>query len=848
MTVVEANRSPPERAGLRALQSGILPAAIAGLLAILVLTWLGDHSLNTRAESYDRELGELEHFGLIEAALERDALASRAGLLRSYDPLVLEVSGLEAELALLKTSAGGEASAALARLTATVRGQEAEIERLKSANALLQNSLAHFERLSARTDQRAGDAALMPQVRRLAASVLHLTLDTSAGTVQEVKGRLDDLARVAARSPDDEVIRGLLAHGRLLDRVLPSTDEALRALRTAPELREREALRAVVLRQQRASRASARASRLILYVVSLALVALLIRLGLELRSRAEALRRRAAFEHVIATLSMRFVKAPVRQTSVEIRRALAQMAECVGADRAYFVASAPQATSHVWSQAGVGFPAGWPALAAELAGRLAHERGGVVHIPDVARWPSPSDRRLLAAQQLKGWTCAATVSEDGAQVVLGFDALRHPCRITWEGELSLLGMALDAILNAVRREQMDAQRARLQARLQQARRMEAVGALASGIAHNFNNIIGAIVGHAEMAEMEAAGDGGGARSLEEIRRAGERARELVEQILTFGARREQRRQPVSLADCVTEASCLLRGSLPRGIDLCIANLPHDAVVMAEPVQLQQVILNLCANAAHAMDGAGRIELAVSLHDHPRERILSHGSLPPGSYVSLTVRDAGRGMDESTLARIFEPFFTTRPGGKGLGLATVREIVCECEGAMDVQSAEGAGTTFEVWLPRLAHAVAIPADPAGAGALGSGETVLVIDDNRAQLLRSEEILAALGYEPVGFSGPERALQREPPLDFDAAVIGHVQVAGGLAIAARVHERVPGLPVVLATAAVEAATADALMAHPVREIIRRPLVTGEVAAALNRSLTPWRGMTGVPRELS
>jgi signal transduction histidine kinase/ActR/RegA family two-component response regulator len=681
--------------------------------------------------------------------------------------------------------------------------------------------------------------------------MLHLTLDTSPETVRTVADCLDDLEGASAHLAEDNPIRSLLAHGRVLDRVLPSTDAALKALRTTSEMRERETLRTILLKHQSASRASARASRIVLYVISLALVTLVVRLALELRSRAEALRRRASFEHVIATISMRFVEAPVQGTQAEIKRALAEMAHCVEADRAYFLASRPSAISQTWSQEGVVFPPGWPDRAAALASRFGRDSGGIVDISHLARLPSKEDRGLLAAQNLQGWTCASRVTEDDGHVILGFDAVGHPSRITREGELSLLGMALDAIMNAVRREHMDAERRRLQSRLQQARRMETVGALASGIAHNFNNIVGAILGHAEMAaEMCAPSDADRARNLDEIRRAADRARELVEQILAFGGRRENRRRPVSLRECVTETNSMLRASLPKGIDFAVGDIPSSAILAAESVQLQQVILNLCTNAAQAMDGVGRIELSAEIQELDCGRTLSHGRLAPGRYVSLAVRDSGRGMDEMTLARIFEPFFTTRADGNGLGLATVREIVSEYEGAMNVVSSPGAGSCFEAWLPCLAVSGSSPAAAAPAvHSLGNGETLLVIDDNRAQLLRSEEILAALGYEPVGCEAAESALQmcRDVPARFDAVVVGHIHLGDGLAIAAVIHELAPQLPVVLATAVIEAAAENLTVPH-VCEIVHRPLITGEVAAALARSLTPHSGMTTMPRELS
>ena len=173
-------------------------------------------------------------------------------------------------------------------------------------------------------------------------------------------------------------------------------------------------------------------------------------------------------------------------------------------------------------------------------------------------------------------------------------------------------------------------------------------------------------------------------------------------------------------------------------------MPEAAVISGQPGQLQQVIINLCNNAAQAMDQAGRVEIETDVHQITGLRSLSHGDiLRPGRYVRVAVSDAGRGIDEITLEHIFEPFFTTRLDGNGLGLATVREIVREHGGAMNVWSAPGVGSRFEVWLPCIAAAALAPRGEAPTLWLGRGETVLVIDDASERLLGDEEMLAALG---------------------------------------------------------------------------------------------------------
>jgi nitrogen-specific signal transduction histidine kinase len=398
-------------------------------------------------------------------------------------------------------------------------------------------------------------------------------------------------------------------------------------------------------------------------------------------------------------------------------------------------------------------------------------------------------------------------------------------------------MSLDTVLNAVGRQRLERERARLEARVQQAHRMETVGALAGGVAHNFNNILGAIIGYAEMAEGEALPNSPLFGNLGEIRRAGERARILVDQILTFGRPRDIKRRPVNMRDLVLESISLLRASLPGSIEIVVRDLPDGAIVAGEYTQLQQVILNLCNNAAQAMDNAGRIDINVTEHAVASVRSLSHGEITPGRYVCLAIRDAGRGMDGSTIERIFEPFFTTREAGNGLGLATVREIVREHHGAIHVISSPAVGSLFQTWLPLETTDRALTGEVAHGLSSEMGKTVLVLDDGRERLLRAEELIAALGYEPVGFTHPEAALGacRNESSRFDLILIGHcAATSSAFEVAAKLHAVVPGLPIVLAVPSALELSAEVLLTAGISDVLHLPLNASEIADAVERGL--------------
>jgi CheY-like chemotaxis protein len=225
-------------------------------------------------------------------------------------------------------------------------------------------------------------------------------------------------------------------------------------------------------------------------------------------------------------------------------------------------------------------------------------------------------------------------------------------------------------------------------------------------------------------------------------------------------------------------------------------------------------------------------------DLDQPRALSHGKLAPGRYVRFIVTDSGPGFSDEVARRLFEPFFTTRPAGTGLGLATVRRIVRDHEGAINVVSTPGQGSRFEAWLPaaaageRTAATVRETAPPR----LGKGETVLIVDDERHRLLGHEETVAALGYEPVGFERSNDAIAavRAEPTRFDAILVTQASVQAALVLARALHALAPRKPILLATRSAVDVSPDALVQAGIADLVRRPFASAELAAALSRSM--------------
>jgi len=353
-------------------------------------------------------------------------------------------------------------------------------------------------------------------------------------------------------------------------------------------------------------------------------------------------------------------------------------------------------------------------------------------------------------------------------------------------------------------EQKRAQEALAQSeeQLRQTQKMEAIGTLAGGIAHDFNNILGAILGYSELAMTQVSKDQRVKSYLEEVVTAGMRAKELVKQILAFSRRSDQDRQAVDLKVIVKEAMKMIRATLPATIKIRSTLEVDDAVVFADPTQMHQVVMNLCANAEYAMRKEGGIlDLALTSVELTSNAVMEFPSLKPGAYLQLSIRDSGQGIPAQALERIFEPFFTTKVSGEGtgLGLAVVHGVIVGHGGHISVASVIGQGTTFTVLLPRLD--VILPAQteeteewPKGAG------RVLFVDDEEMLARWGEQLLTHLGYAVVAKTNPHEALDlfRKQPDQFDLVVTDQTMpTMSGKVLAQALQDIREDIPIILCT---------------------------------------------------
>ena len=324
------------------------------------------------------------------------------------------------------------------------------------------------------------------------------------------------------------------------------------------------------------------------------------------------------------------------------------------------------------------------------------------------------------------------------------------------GESYISGSGRDVTQRILAQREMDA----LQAQLQQAKKMEALGTLAGGIAHDFNNILATIMGYAELAQEAAELDRPAPAAIQQIVKSADRARELVNQILAFSRRASSRLKPLDLNQVIRETAPILKRTIPKMIEVRLDLDPDLCPVNGDHTQIEQVLLNLAGNAKDAMPDGGRLGISTGNLTIDQAEGGGRLGLDPGPYVLLTVSDTGLGLDQQTMEHIFEPFYTTKEVGKGtgLGLASVYGIVKSHQGQIDCASRPGQGAVFRIYLPALPADAASPSAeiPRDEAIPGGAEAVLLVDDEEALRQVSAEFLESMGYRVTVAGSGEEAL--------------------------------------------------------------------------------------------
>ena len=824
------------------MMKNALPALVLTLALVVLLTWLLLHVAGPRGSDYVFAQRDVARVAQAEAALRGDVLQARAGLLRNYDPLVDDITVLQNSADELRRQAmvrDGDQGLLDELMEKTVQ-DEAALERFKTDNALLQNALSYFDAMDNRlavTDPRLASAIAV-----LGNSIFHLTHDSSLPVQQIVRRRLDAVTALATAIPDPRLqgeVERLITHGQMLAHLLPDVDRDLKTIFSISTYDLRQGIRASQDARRAAEEGKARQFRLTLYGVTILLTMVLVRVGLQWRNGRHLLRQHTEAEAVIADMSARFLVCPPDRHDAMINTMLGRLGPVFGADRAYVVLADRPEALQLWQRPGMiqgsmtggnaGLPDAWPGNTLKPALAMAEGADDLIDVPLVSALPEGPLRDCLMSSGTMSWCGIILRYGIGHVGLLAFGCTRPSA--SWPGGgAGMVRMAGEVVSSALQRRHATLQRLEFEARLSRVRRLETLGTFASGIAHNFNNVIAAILGYAEMAAGSIQPGTAPARHVEEIHRAGERAKQLVGRILDFGTRGSVVRQKLSLDALLAETVTMVRASLPDGVELMVEPGAPGGFVAGDMVQLQQVVLNLVRNAVQATEQSGEIIVRTDLQRSDAPLLLSHDSLPPGDYVRLCVIDTGEGMNPATLATLFQPFFTTRSSGTGLGLATVREIMQDHDGAVDVISAPDRGASFSMWLPRARSTCASTAAVIQAG---TGQTVMLIGHDQADILHDEEMLAALGYEPVGFRSLDAAVSacRDAPGRFDVILIDLTTVREhGLPAIATLQQIVPYCPIVLLVWELADLDTSAFAIAGFSEIIQRPLKSAEVAAVL------------------
>jgi signal transduction histidine kinase len=451
---------------------------------------------------------------------------------------------------------------------------------------------------------------------------------------------------------------------------------------------------------------------------------------------------------------------------------------------------------------------------------------------EMHRFSDGSDN-LVGLHEVRRFGVKVVVARDLAAVLAPWRQSAEGAAVALALLLAIVAAAIYFVQRADRRRSLAQQALRTQ--LARSSKLESLGTLAGGVAHDFNNVLAGIVGFGEMAQDAAPQGSAQARHLDKVLRAAGRGKALVERILAFSRGGAKSSTVFSLEPVVEEVLTLLSASLRPGIVIERALEAPGAHLRGDPTQLFEVVMNLCTNAIQAMPAGGMLSIKLQREHVPAPRVLSHSALAAGDWLVLSVTDQGRGITADVMEHLFEPFFTTRSAqsGIGLGLAVVHGAVAEVGGAIDVQSRAGQGARFTLYLPESVDAV-VAAAPAMPGAVGgAGQWILVVDDEPELVALAVETLEALGYRCVGYNDSIAALQalHDEPQRFSAVITDEVMPQmTGTQLTQTLRQRLPDLPVLLVSGYGGELLAQRAAAAGVTRVLLKPLRRADLSRAL------------------
>lgn len=443
---------------------------------------------------------------------------------------------------------------------------------------------------------------------------------------------------------------------------------------------------------------------------------------------------------------------------------------------------------------------------------------------------------LLARYIAKGITkpleeLAHFTSEvDGTDISKRFNKLS-------QDEIGVLGQSINAMLDKLAAAQEEKET--MENQLRQSHKLEAIGVLAGGIAHDFNNLLAIIMGYAELLEFPAEQDPTSVENVKNILVAANRAKELVRQILAFSRQAKVDRFPLDLTPLIKESLKMLRSSLPSTIEIRDNLAPHCGLVLADPTQVHQILMNLCTNAQHAMEDNGGI-LTIQIQRVLLEDQISEAQkhLQPGVYVELIISDTGTGIRPDLIDKVFDPYFTTKPQGKGtgMGLAIVHGLVHEYGGEITVESTLGKGTTFHVFLPVVEEAPVPDIEKPSQVVCGTAR-ILFVDDEKLLAQMGKELLEPLGYKVTVREKSLEALStfQDNPDAFDIVITDQTMPdMTGTTLAQKILEIRKDIPIILCTGFSSLVDEDSAKKLGIQELAYKPLTKEAISSLISKVL--------------
>ena len=564
----------------------------------------------------------------------------------------------------------------------------------------------------------------------------------------------------------------------------------------------------------------------------------------------EALQYRVDLEKLITSISTHFINLASEAINPEINLALKQIGTFARTDRSYIFriidAGGKIENTHVWGAEG-------------MAPSLTHFEGAskrkfpwfyekinrqeVVSIPKVSRLPreAEAEKEAFRSQGIQSLLCVPMVYGGKLIGFMGFDSLAG--EKDWSEEIIALGTITGEIFaHALERLWVEEEKMKLEEQLRQSQKMEAIGRLAGGVAHDFNNMLTGIIGYADLLLLSLNRDHPLIGKVEEIKKAGKRAASLTQQLLAFSRKQMLQPKVLDLNLVVTDLKKMLQRLIGEDIELKTLLEPSLSRVKVDPNQMGQVLMNLVVNARDAMERGGKITIKTA--DVFLDQAFGRRkgvSLQPGPYVLLEVRDTGTGMDLETRSHLFEPFFTTKELGKGtgLGLSTVYGIIKQSGGYIWVDSAPAEGTIFQIFLPQAEGETARKESQAPAPQLLQGsETILVVEDNDLVRDMTSEALRQYGYTVIEAPGGEKALSiiREYPEKIDLLLTDVVMPGlNGRELADQILALKPGIRVLFMSGYADNAIVQYGVLNPGFDFIEKPFSPELLADKLRRVLS-------------